>query len=160
MKIRSDYLIGVALDWFMAKAQGIETYGPQDFREQRRSVAKNGEYLYRWSHSWNQTGPLIENEHIDLCWSSAEKSWAAYMMESQRVDRQLEVEGPTPLVAACRCYVVEKLGDFVDVPEGLLNSGEQAGLDWDGNVILWPSVIGNLIAKPVIAVNLAAAHPA
>ena len=25
MKIRSDYLIGVALDWFMAKAEGIET---------------------------------------------------------------------------------------------------------------------------------------
>jgi hypothetical protein len=31
-----------------------------------------------------------------------------------------EDEGPTPLVAAMRCYVASKMGDEVDVPEDLL----------------------------------------
>ncbi len=28
--------------------------------------------------------------------------------------------GPTPLIAAMRCYVASKLGDEVDIPEELL----------------------------------------
>ena len=140
MKIRSDYLTGIALDWFVAQADQIQTYGPQDFREQRKSVTSNGEYIYRWHQSWQQTGPLIEREHIDLCWAPGEQSWAAYMMESKRVDRLLEIEGPTSLVAACRCIVVDKLGDHVDVPEGLVDPGQEVGRDLKGNVISWPMI--------------------
>jgi hypothetical protein len=29
-------------------------------------------------------------------------------------------EGPTPLIAAMRCYVASKLGDTVEIPEELL----------------------------------------
>lgn len=138
MKIRSDYLTGIALDWFMAKAEDVKTYGPEDFREQRKSVTNNGEYIYRWHQSWQQTGPLIEREHIDVCWSPGSKSWVAYLMESKRADRQYEIDGATPLVAACRCYLVEKLGDFVDVPDGLVDPGQEVGIDAHGNSICWP----------------------
>ena len=30
------------------------------------------------------------------------------------------IHGPTPLIAAMRCYVASKLGDEVEVPEELL----------------------------------------
>lgn len=31
-----------------------------------------------------------------------------------------DAEGPTPLIAAMRCYVASKLGDEVDIPEELI----------------------------------------
>jgi hypothetical protein len=32
---------------------------------------------------------------------------------------EFEEEGPTPLIAAMRCYVASKLGDYIDIPEEL-----------------------------------------
>ena len=37
------------------------------------------------------------------------------------VDESAGTRGPTPLIAAMRCYVASKLGDEVDVPEEFLN---------------------------------------
>jgi len=34
-------------------------------------------------------------------------------------DDAFEQDGPTPLIAAMRCYVASKLGEEVDVPEEL-----------------------------------------
>jgi hypothetical protein len=31
-----------------------------------------------------------------------------------------KMDGPTPLIAAMRCYVASKLGDNVELPEGLV----------------------------------------
>ena len=34
--------------------------------------------------------------------------------------QEIKYSGPTPLIAAMRCYVASKLGDEVDVPEELV----------------------------------------
>ncbi len=36
MKVLTSELANIALDWAVAEALGIETYGPEDFREQRK----------------------------------------------------------------------------------------------------------------------------
>ena len=145
MKIRSDALVGVALDWFVAQCESVKTYGPEDFREQRKHVTKNGEYVFRWHQSWQQTGPLIDREHIDLCWAPGTDTWCAYM-SSDRHDRLLEIDGPTALVAACRCFVVARLGDEVEVPPGLLHEGEVIGVASDGTDIFWKADQGLAVA--------------
>jgi hypothetical protein len=51
--------------------------------------------------------------------------WKASMLFEEVGKRYTHKEpcsayGPTPLIAAMRCYVASKLGDEVDVPEELM----------------------------------------
>lgn len=55
---------------------------------------------------WMDAGPIIEREGIGVF--PTHNGWAAGMQS-----------GPTPLIAAMRCYVVSKLGEEVEVPEEL-----------------------------------------
>ncbi len=72
---------------------------------------------YRPCSNWMQAGPIIEREKIDLQWdvrrSHPEGIWICL------IGCQDEVYGPTPLIAAMRCYCLSKLGDTADVPETL-----------------------------------------
>lgn len=65
----------------------------------------------RFSTDWAQGGPIIEREKITIEWTG--EDWMGYIWHDE------EVFGPTPLVAAMRCYVASKLGDEVNVPEEL-----------------------------------------
>jgi hypothetical protein len=38
---------------------------------------------------------------------------------AQRFKHNIQTDGPTPLIAAMRCYVASKLGDEIDIPEEL-----------------------------------------
>lgn len=73
-----------------------------------------------FSASWAQGGPIIEREKISLrygdgTWGVAESKWEASHPECLYVKH-----GPTPLIAAMRCYVASKLGDEVELPEELI----------------------------------------
>ena len=70
----------------------------------------DGEHYAPWQN-WAQGGPIIERAGIALYLYGPDK-WNA-MTEK-------EYQGPTPLIAAMRCYVASKLGDDVDVPEELI----------------------------------------
>jgi hypothetical protein len=67
------------------------------------------------STNWSQGGPIIEREKIAL--NLSENGWVATRIEPPSVS---EARGPTPLVAAMRCYVASKLGDEVEVPDELV----------------------------------------
>lgn len=64
-----------------------------------------------YSTDWSQGGPIIEREGIDLM-KVGVKQW--------RADCGPARYGPTPLIAAMRCYVASKLGDEVEIPSELL----------------------------------------
>lgn len=68
----------------------------------------------RFSTDWVQAGPIIERESIQLTPNEDMESWSACLMFKQGVE---EYSGPTPLIAAMRCYVASKLGDEVTIPE-------------------------------------------
>jgi hypothetical protein len=89
----------------------VKTYGAKDFRDQQGS-RKN-----RWSTDWAQGGPIIEREGISVAYiddNIADGAWFA-----STVGGDENTEGPTPLIAAMRCYVASKLGDNIDTPEDL-----------------------------------------
>ena len=97
MKIKTSELTGAALDWMVCVCEG-----------------ESPSRYTRYSTDWAQGGPIIEKEKIDVVYvgyaQSDDKQWVA-------MDKSY---GPTPLVAAMRCYVASCLGDEVDIPENLL----------------------------------------
>ena len=84
-----------------------------------------GHAEHEYSANWAQGGPIIEREGIDVhrvnseLWSA--KWWAnnsgMAKNPAQRFKQNIQTDGPTPLIAAMRCYVASRLGDDVDVPE-------------------------------------------
>lgn len=96
--MKTSELTGAALDWAVAKAIG--EYKP---------VA-----VPSYSTDWAQGGPIIEREYIDTEYQLGDCVWVAMLQ-----DNPYEQYGPTPLIAAMRCYVASKLGDTVEIPEAL-----------------------------------------
>ena len=69
-----------------------------------------------YTTDWALAGPIIEREYISvLSWLVG--TWKARALAID--GKEFICEGPTPLVAAMRAYVASKLGDEVEIPEGL-----------------------------------------
>ena len=64
---------------------------------------------------WEFGGPIIDKEEIDTM-KVGVNQWRGRIEGGNPVSGY----GPSPLIAAMRCYVASKLGDEVDVPEELL----------------------------------------
>ena len=93
--MKTSELTDTALDWAVRQCEGRQ------------------EWKYTPSTDWSQGGPIIEREGIS--WHCGNKSsWHAYGYGSAE-----NFNGPTPLIAAMRCYVSSKLGDEVEIPEEL-----------------------------------------
>jgi len=132
MKIKTCELTGAALDWAVAKCEGLTP-----------SLHKN-QYGYwvmpnidgSYSSEWRHGGPIIEREHIDLLahfdyWEARlfanrevlQKVFpnvAVAMLRARRISNSFSEKGQTPLVAAMKCYVASKLGGWVEIPEELM----------------------------------------
>lgn len=127
--MKTSELTGAALDWAVAQCEDFKkvyvypawsnkhgAYGPAQVMV---SVEKNSSYDYCPSTNWNQAGPIIEREKVSATFfpdgaHPEGGAWLAYALEYPH-----EEYGPTPLIAACRCYVASKLGDEVEIPEEL-----------------------------------------
>lgn len=119
MQVRVQEATGIVLDWLVTSIECPNAlgYGVQDWRDQRKHVTKNGEYLYRWSSSWAQGGPIIEREELYVQPTGFADKWKSYRWKGNYFTP--EVFGNTALVAAMRCYVIKNLGHSVDVPDEL-----------------------------------------
>lgn len=76
------------------------------------------------SREWGDGGPIIEREAFELhSWiNHEEREWHAvrYKFGDTTAEREFEGFGPTPLVAAMRCYVASKMGNEIEVPDELM----------------------------------------
>jgi hypothetical protein len=71
-----------------------------------------------FTSNWSRGGPIIERERIGVITSPDEANiWIGSVFEPEW---KFNRTGPTPLIAAMRCYVASKLGEEVEVPEELL----------------------------------------
>lgn len=111
MKIKVSEATPLQLDWLAAKCEGEETH------------MHHGKLNTRWSNpsyspttNWAQGGPIIEREKISPRLEREGLYFAPYFNGVAHVGHQ---SGPTPLIAAMRCYVASKLGDEVEVPDEL-----------------------------------------
>ena len=124
MKIKISELTGPALDWAVAKCLGLGKLHYTDVVG-RISTLKTAVMVWSMelpgvghgdkfspSTDWSQGGPIIERERIAVQFGP---QWTA--VHSRRLGRFNY--GPTPLVAAMRCFVASRLGDEVDVPDKL-----------------------------------------
>lgn len=125
-RMKTSELIGPALDWAVAKCEGYTNF---EFWHTGAVTTKqpNGLQLHHgYSTDWARGGPIIERELIDIqakfnsgnnIVPKGQWYWQASTVNED--DVAYWFDGPTPLIAAMRCYVASKLGDEVEVPEEL-----------------------------------------
>ena len=124
--MRTSELTGAALDWAVAKCEGgtnlrydtvacwwFTLDGEDRVLSRGWSVVQN----FAPSADWAQGGPIIERENLDVCIHIPTHQWCSATQSS--ADRFARGYGPTPLIAAMRCYVASKLGDEIGIPRGL-----------------------------------------
>ncbi len=133
MKVKTSELSGAALDWVVAKCEGWEAGKYMMSPELRKDVngrivgirvPNNREYVW-WKPStdWAQGGPISEREKlcVGTRHTSDEIHWGDEVLCWARTTTGGYLKyGPTPLIAAMRCYVASKIGDEIEVPEELL----------------------------------------
>ena len=113
MKLKTSELQGEALDWAVAKAEGVDGYiVNESFMTRWTDDECEDGVNYHYSTDWELGGPIIEREKIELTHDGFE--WWA------RIWADEDYEGPTPLTAAMRCYVASQLGDEIEVPDELM----------------------------------------
>lgn len=122
MKVQVREATPSQLNWLVAKCKGVIKGDALDIG----FILEGG---YTPSTDWAQAGPIIEREKISIEYMPGAGDagldvWIATRIEGSSVS---EEQGPTPLVAAMRCYVASKLGDEVDVPEELMKEDKP---DW------------------------------
>ncbi len=115
MKIKTADLQGAALDWAVAKSEADELAALNIQHPQHAMFYPK----VSPSTNWAQGGPIIEREQMGIEPMTKDDcdGWLATCCSTAGVHMEF---GPTPLIAAMRCYVASKLGDVVEVPEELV----------------------------------------
>ena len=117
MKMNTSELTNLALNWAVATCEGYEGAPLWVARQSNAST------------DWEQGGPIIEREGISL-YLDTNNLWQANIFDGNPICNPFGgVQGPTPLIAAMRCYVASRLGDEVDVPDELLHRDGRAALE-------------------------------
>jgi hypothetical protein len=131
--VNVELLSGPALDWAVARSFGWVDF-PSDSIEQGNywhldaEKAPYGRRLYKddWkpSSDWGQAGRIIQDKGITLVartdFATGTPDYWATMdrYDGQNADERTGVDGPTPIVAAMRCFVASELGYKIEIPDG------------------------------------------
>lgn len=129
--MRTSELIDIALDWAVSYALGHNPM--KDFHSHGMTWrgwwettsyidTKPNEYrrIPRYSTDWSQGGPIIESGANNLFKHNGGTEWCcACNVQRDGYIAIITADGPTPLIAAMRCYVASKLGDEIEIPEEL-----------------------------------------
>ena len=107
MKVEVMDLQGAALDWAVAKAEGLID-DPKGSLHQA-TLSEIEAWHYHPSQSWYQGGFIIEKEKIELYFAPALSMWSATYDGNVRY-------GDTALIAAMRAYVAGEFGDEIEIP--------------------------------------------
>lgn len=128
MKVKVSELSGPALDWAVAKCEGYLV--DENSWMLNATVKDVDEGHYKPSQYWGQGGPIIHQKQITTLppvvrrISKARHAfpvdyWRA-MIQKDEDELAIHSAGPTPLIAAMRCYVASNLGEEVEIPEELV----------------------------------------
>ena len=131
MKIKTAELTGAALDWAVAECENELWKQYDDALEAEAEImpARPCEYLrdYHYgpefspSTDWAQGGQIIdviEGFQLKVWLESRPQTKCEAHIHSY--DGDYVAFGPTPLIAAMRCFCCSKLGEEIDVPKELL----------------------------------------
>lgn len=117
--MKTSELSGAALDWAVWTAAGGAAAYPH--------TASGKSFLKLWkgntskyvhpSTDWSQGGPIIERERIGV--EHDAPNIGGWIATAYTVHGRVDCAGPTPLIAAMRCFCCSRLGEYVDVPKEL-----------------------------------------
>ena len=115
MKLKANELTGAALDWAVAKC----IYEPDDvvICDGRVFAYDDATKGFNPATNWAQGGPIIAQERIGLKYTGAAMEFVAWV--NGELSTVHDHYGPTPLIAAMRCYVASEMGEEVEVPDEL-----------------------------------------
>ena len=115
--MKTSDLQGAALDYAVAHCENLKL-GTEQYVV---GVASEDGMYYKPSTDWAQGGPIIERETcIAMLGRLNGGIWQVQALYDIGQDKPGDYYyGPTPLVAAMRCYVASKIGDEVEIPEEL-----------------------------------------
>lgn len=113
MKVKVSELCDTPLAWAVAKILQLEVDDTE-----KTVLFYEGEPFLPDTY-WHQGGPIIEREGINLDNYGKNPRWSAWTPAPDRESGEAQAYGPTPLIAAMRCFVASKLGDEVEIPEEL-----------------------------------------
>ena len=135
-KIKTNELIGPALDWAVAECEKVRTYvrpyehtmtGLCILDADLVDMGTDDAQELRYSRDWEQGGQIIDREGISTRLNHKQAQlWEAYIWlptqhdQSEADSNSCTAFGTTPLIAAMRCYVASKLGATIEVPDELL----------------------------------------
>lgn len=121
MKVKAAELSDAALDWAVAVINYKLVHGVGYITCIPPGKGWVGRDEHRYSTDWAQGGPIIDLEKITLAYLKVdgEIRWEARYFDNNGRFRAMAY-GPTPLIAAMRCFVASRLGDEVDVPDELV----------------------------------------
>ena len=122
MLVATSELSGAALDWVVAKCEG-NSY----------AEATNNPFLYKWNNyliphystDWSQGGTIIERLMKEVSYFFLENDFFNYGHHcalSITPHDNHHGYGASPLIASMRCYVSSKLGDYVEIPNELVDN--------------------------------------
>jgi|688.fasta_scaffold564162_3 hypothetical protein len=107
--MKTSELTGAALDWAVARCERLKGNVIEAVRVGELSP----------STQWHWGGPIIEREKISIM-EECNGTWMGSIGGCTDLDMPLWQEhGPTPLIAAMRCYVASKLGAEIEIPKEL-----------------------------------------
>jgi hypothetical protein len=123
MKVKTSEAEDQVLDYLVAKCEGLVN---EDGLMCNSDLSDMGRFTP--STDWAQGGLIIEREKLGVWWAThyvdddgveyGNHWYAEPGCTDDNADKPYRVAtGPTPLIAAMRCYVVNKLGDEVEVPD-------------------------------------------
>jgi hypothetical protein len=123
--VKTSELTGAALRWAVAKAEELDVYIPAYDETPWLQVRRDGIVFVcpHFEKDWEHGGPILDREGIAVR-RVKDRTWRADFSDAVlNVDRSayvyLQHQGPTPLIAAMRCYIASKLGNEADIPEEL-----------------------------------------
>lgn len=134
MKIKVSDAGGAQLDWLVAKCWYSDEYDKDrvflyhsgfDGAKHTVRIANQEtctrDLSFEWepTTNWAQGGPIIEQEEICTVICTWNSPWYGKWNATCNKDGSVDENGPTPLVAAMRCFVASKLGAEVEVPDEL-----------------------------------------
>lgn len=121
IEVKVSKLIGPALDWAVAIAEGVQVKlsrpEPDDELQVVEDINSPIDYRFSPSTDWRLAGPFIASRRICHNWLSNDL-WTA--CPARPNEPTIHVRGPTPLIAICRAIVANKFGEIVSVPAELI----------------------------------------
>jgi len=106
--MKTSELQGAALDYAVAIGVGLVS-------DETPKYAGNIEYSFKPSTNWQDGGPIIERKSIEIC-QLDNGEWRA-QLNAKGCGPYCRQYGPTPLIAAMRCYVASELGEEINIPK-------------------------------------------